>query len=178
MSVNVSVYTFESVTEKESMKYGCSHVSDWPCWSAASRRRTVLSLLAHRRWCRPRHKSWCADNALTALKQREREMMVRDREMAIMGRLRSKCECPHCRNSWCPPQTLDEEWTRPSVGVNHSSPIPWKTSAASLQTLHLFTRVNRSTFIDNPGKTRCCGHSLWCKNWFTLLSAFFFPELS
>lgn len=145
MSVNVSVYTFKSVTEKESMKYGCSHVSDWPCWSAASRRRTVLSLLAHRRLCRPRHRSWCADNALIALKQRWWWEIERWR---FKGRLKRKCECPHCRNSWCPPQTLDEGWTRPSVGVNHSSPIPRKTSAASLQTLHLFSRVNRSTFID------------------------------
>ncbi len=150
MSVNVSVYTFESVTEKESMKYGCSHVSDWPCWSAASRRRTVLSLLAHRRWCRPRRRSWCADNAQTALKQRERD----ERKMAIKGRLKRKCECPHCQNSWCPPRTLDEGWTRPSVGVNHSSPIPRKTSAASLQTLHLLTRVNRSTFIDKQMNTQ------------------------
>lgn len=59
------------------------------------------------------------------------------------GRLRNKCECPHCQNNWCPPQTLDEGWTRPSVGVNRSSPIPRKTSAASVQQLHLFTRVNR-----------------------------------
>lgn len=122
---------------------------DWPCWSAVSRKRTVLSPPAHYRWCRPRRRSWCAYSARTALRQRESKRMVRDRVMQIKGRLKIKCECPHCQNSWCPPQTPDEGWTRPSVGVNRSSPIPRKTSAASVQTLHLFTRVKRHAFIDN-----------------------------